>query len=304
MPARALTTATFSRTATPSLASAKGTVKLSVDNLDENFGFDANPATKGGNWVVLQHDDGAVSGYFHLRKGKNQVTETQMIATGKQVGESGNSGSSSEPHLHFGYVTLHSTGRGVISPVAFSNLKTTSGQDVTVVPDSGCTGADLVGGGAFDRNKQRFGRLQRPDHVDVRRRRRPRQFTNQHDRQPGMREPPPQLPDLRPPRIGVAAGIDQQDVRRGLTDQPLGNIHRVGAVPQPGMVPGLCDHRYHRGPVSTCATTTIVRTTGAAGPPSSARDRQERRERFMCPLYGRARQEPAKAPLRRDERLS
>ncbi len=121
----------------PVFASAKGTVKLSVDNLDENFGFDANPATKGGNWVVLQHDDGAISGYFHLRKGKNQVTETQMIATGKQVGESGNSGSSSEPHLHFGYVTLHSTGRGVISPVAFSNLKTTSGQDVTVVPGFG-----------------------------------------------------------------------------------------------------------------------------------------------------------------------
>jgi len=118
-------------------ASAKGTVKLSVDNLPENFGLDGNPATKGGNWVVLQHDDGTVSGYFHLRTGKNQVAVNQMIAAGKQIGECGNSGGSSEPHLHFGYVTVHPTGRGVIAPVAFSNLKTTAGDLVTVVPGSG-----------------------------------------------------------------------------------------------------------------------------------------------------------------------
>jgi len=121
----------------PIFAAAGGTVQLSVETLDENFGYDANPATKGGNWVVLEHDDGTVSGYFHLRKGTNSVVPKQKIAAGTQVGQTGNSGGSSEPHLHFGYVTLHATGRGVISPVAFSNLKTIAGQLVTVVPGHG-----------------------------------------------------------------------------------------------------------------------------------------------------------------------
>jgi len=35
------------------------------NNLDENFGCNGNSATKGGNRVVLQHQYGSVSGYFH-----------------------------------------------------------------------------------------------------------------------------------------------------------------------------------------------------------------------------------------------
>jgi len=122
----------------PVYAAAGGTAQLAIDTLDENFGMNPNKATKGGNWVVLEDGDHTFSGYFHLRKGRNKVSQGQAnISPGTPLGEVGNSGGSSEPHLHFGCVRLHSTGRGVNGPVAFSNLKTTTGQSVAVVPGLG-----------------------------------------------------------------------------------------------------------------------------------------------------------------------
>jgi Peptidase family M23 len=79
----------------------------------------------------------ATSGYFHSWKDQNKVVPKQKVSAGTQLGQPGNSGGSSEPHLHFGSVSLHPTGRGAICPVAFSNLKTLDGQPVTVIPGSG-----------------------------------------------------------------------------------------------------------------------------------------------------------------------
>jgi hypothetical protein len=119
-------------------AAGDGTVRLAIDTLDENSGIDPYPPTKGGNWVVLKHDGDTTTGYYHLRKGRNKVKpEDTHIPQGAQVGEVGNSGSSGEPHLHFGCARLHATGRGVNVPVAFTNLKTISGQSVTIVPGLG-----------------------------------------------------------------------------------------------------------------------------------------------------------------------
>jgi hypothetical protein len=125
----------------PVYASASGTVKISTDTFDENFGYDKNADSngnyRGANLVSLEHDDGTVSGYYHLRKGMNQVKPKDKVSAGTLLGYVGNSGPSSEPHLHFGYLVLHSTGRAVVSPVAFSSLKTVSGNSVTVVPGFG-----------------------------------------------------------------------------------------------------------------------------------------------------------------------
>jgi len=128
----------------PVYAPAGGTVQLAIDTFDENHGLDPLDPPQGANYIVLEHDGDTTSGYYHLRKGRNKVKQVQPgqqgqinIATGDQLGEVGNSGSSSEPHLHFGCAKLHSTGRGVNVPVAFSNLKTLTGQSVSVVPGLG-----------------------------------------------------------------------------------------------------------------------------------------------------------------------
>ena len=54
-----------------------------------------------GNHVVLDLGDGVYAVLAHLRRGSLRVTKGQRVAAGEQVAECGNSGNSTEPHLHF-----------------------------------------------------------------------------------------------------------------------------------------------------------------------------------------------------------
>ena len=54
-----------------------------------------------GNYVIIQHDNGVFSLYAHLQKRSLQVKKGDIIKAGKVIGKVGNSGNSSEPHLHF-----------------------------------------------------------------------------------------------------------------------------------------------------------------------------------------------------------
>lgn len=53
-----------------------------------------------GNHVVVEHDDGTYAAYAHLRRGSAPVRAGQRVAAGEKVGEVGNTGNTSEPHLH------------------------------------------------------------------------------------------------------------------------------------------------------------------------------------------------------------
>lgn len=54
-----------------------------------------------GNHVVIDHGDGAWGVYAHLRRGTVAVSPGDHVVAGQQIGEVGNSGNTSEPHLHF-----------------------------------------------------------------------------------------------------------------------------------------------------------------------------------------------------------
>ena len=54
-----------------------------------------------GNHVVIDMGDGVYAAYAHLRRGSVRVKKGQRVAAGEQIAECGNSGNSSEPHLHF-----------------------------------------------------------------------------------------------------------------------------------------------------------------------------------------------------------
>ena len=54
-----------------------------------------------GNYVSMQHADGSVAHYWHLKKDGALVNVGDTIKKGQLIGLSGNTGYSAFPHLHF-----------------------------------------------------------------------------------------------------------------------------------------------------------------------------------------------------------
>lgn len=102
----------------PVLAVAPGTVVAARDDIRDKRAFSTWPLilwmlTLGGflrelwgapgllgNHVVLQHADGTWSAYAHLRRGSAPVRRGDEVEAGQQLAEVGNTGNTSEPHLH------------------------------------------------------------------------------------------------------------------------------------------------------------------------------------------------------------
>ena len=53
------------------------------------------------NYVIIEHSDGTMRNYYHLRKNGAHVKIGQKVSKGDLIGYSGNTGYSSGPHLHF-----------------------------------------------------------------------------------------------------------------------------------------------------------------------------------------------------------
>ncbi len=60
----------------------------------------AGPRFVLGNHVVVDHGDGTFAAYAHLRQGSLQVAVGDHVEVGEQVAEVGNTGNTTEPHLH------------------------------------------------------------------------------------------------------------------------------------------------------------------------------------------------------------
>ena len=80
---------------TPIVAARAGTVLKARDG---QHGRMPNPA---GNYVRILHDDGTHSAYLHLSRGSVKVKAGQQVKVGTLLGQSGNTGRSTGPHLHF-----------------------------------------------------------------------------------------------------------------------------------------------------------------------------------------------------------
>ncbi|BBH22378.1 peptidase M23 [Paenibacillus baekrokdamisoli] len=86
----------------PIVAAAAGKVVLVVNDIKDNVPVGAmdekHPA---GNHVVIDHGNGEFSYYAHLQKGSISVKVGDEVKAGDALGKCGNSGNSSEAHLHF-----------------------------------------------------------------------------------------------------------------------------------------------------------------------------------------------------------
>ncbi|MEU6111003.1 M23 family metallopeptidase [Streptomyces albidoflavus] len=54
-----------------------------------------------GNYIVLDLGDNVYAAFAHLRRGSLRVSAGDRVRAGQEMAECGNSGNSSEPHLHF-----------------------------------------------------------------------------------------------------------------------------------------------------------------------------------------------------------
>ncbi|WP_337692488.1 M23 family metallopeptidase [Ornithinimicrobium pratense] len=72
-----------------------------------------------GNYVVVEVRLGAFVALCHLREGSITVAPGQSVAAGEVVGQCGNSGNSTEPHLHVQAIDQIDVTRAKGLPLAF-----------------------------------------------------------------------------------------------------------------------------------------------------------------------------------------
>ncbi len=84
------------------VAAADGVVETTNDGeFDECTTSDCAGGGGFGNYVKLQHDDGRVTYYAHMKKWTVAVSPGDRVSCGDLLGQVGSSGYSSGPHLHF-----------------------------------------------------------------------------------------------------------------------------------------------------------------------------------------------------------
>jgi murein DD-endopeptidase MepM/ murein hydrolase activator NlpD len=82
-------------------APAAGEVVMAIDGLFDNVPGDMNRMYIPGNSVVIKTADSEYLFFAHFKQGSVRVKKGQTVVKGTLLGLCGNSGNSSEPHLHF-----------------------------------------------------------------------------------------------------------------------------------------------------------------------------------------------------------
>ena len=98
------------------IASRTGTVIA----VEESF-VDGNRTSGQENYVLIQHNDNTVSGYYHLTQYGGLVDVDNQVSQGDTIGISGDTGDSTEPHLHFEVLECQDCDS---PPITFRNTRT------------------------------------------------------------------------------------------------------------------------------------------------------------------------------------
>jgi murein DD-endopeptidase MepM/ murein hydrolase activator NlpD len=123
---------------TPVLAAREGLVVQSKDDMD--CGGSDPKFEKCANTVMIQHADGTIGIYAHLKCGGNKVSVGDYVKAGDEIALSGNTGFTSGPHLHFS-VFMAKNGKERLSlPVKFHDVENAS---VTLVMGHSYTAAPV-----------------------------------------------------------------------------------------------------------------------------------------------------------------
>ncbi|MCE7991062.1 MAG: M23 family metallopeptidase [Roseivirga sp.] len=83
------------------IAPADARVIYTINDVEDNLWPAMNRAAGGGNMVLLETAQKEYLLMAHLKKGSVAVKEGELVKQGQLLGLCGNSGNSTEPHLHF-----------------------------------------------------------------------------------------------------------------------------------------------------------------------------------------------------------
>jgi hypothetical protein len=103
----------------PILAPAEGRVVAALDGIADNVPGSMNAENPLGNHVVLDHGNDEYSFLAHLGMGSVRVAVGDIVRAGQELGRCGNSGNSSEPHLHYHLQNTAQFGAGEGLPAQF-----------------------------------------------------------------------------------------------------------------------------------------------------------------------------------------
>jgi murein DD-endopeptidase MepM/ murein hydrolase activator NlpD len=103
----------------PILAPGAGTVVVAADGLPDNTPGVMDREHPPGNHVIIDHGNGEYSLLAHLQKGSIKVKKGDVVKAGDPLALCGNSGNTSEPHLHYHLQTGSELRQGEGLPAQF-----------------------------------------------------------------------------------------------------------------------------------------------------------------------------------------
>jgi len=104
-------------------APCDGEVVLVVDGVKDNIPGVLNPIYIPGNTVIIKTANGEFAFFAHFKQNSISVKQGQKIVTGELLGLCGNSGNSSEPHLHFHLQNVEDMTKATGAKCYFDKLK-------------------------------------------------------------------------------------------------------------------------------------------------------------------------------------
>lgn len=116
-----------------SRTSAGALLYLMIEGVIRSLG---GPGFVVGNHVIVRRDDGVFAAITHVRRGSLTVRTGDRVRTGQQLGECGNSGNTTEPHVHAQLMDRGTFRRARGIPLAFADIRIGDAL-VTSVPENG-----------------------------------------------------------------------------------------------------------------------------------------------------------------------
>lgn len=102
-------------------APGNGIIVEVINDIHDNVPGQFNRDVPTGNLVVIDHENGEFSLLAHFKKGSIIVSIGDIVTKGQELGKAGNSGNSSEPHLHYHLQTTGNPFNGEGLPAQFQN---------------------------------------------------------------------------------------------------------------------------------------------------------------------------------------